>query len=320
MKKMEMMNAKVENLHQTTWYPLQWAQARLLRCQEKGWIKSEFILMELQKNLNDYAQYNGWLLCYSWVNIPLAYTQLVTIAVHVYFLVALFGRQYLNPTMYIVEDGQYVSVGLNRTIPGNHIDKKMIMIIMTAISGAVNLVGYDTNTHDFYFPLFTTLEFVFYFGWLKVAENLINPFGDDDDDFDIGYIIDRNFQVSYLMVEGEPDEELEEDTYGDEIPPPTLPHTLKSSQKAEVPPIYITDGIIAEEKGQMVKDRPLFVSPSQQSLAASETPNIINKLRSKCSSVLELSGKVEPLQSLHNKDLEKSSNNLLNVPQSYNIQ
>ena len=38
------------------------------------------------------------LLLYGWVNIPLVYTQLVTMAVNVYFLVALFGRQYLTPT------------------------------------------------------------------------------------------------------------------------------------------------------------------------------------------------------------------------------
>ena len=38
------------------------------------------------------------LLLYGWVNIPLVYTQLVTIAVNVYFLVTLFGRQYLTPT------------------------------------------------------------------------------------------------------------------------------------------------------------------------------------------------------------------------------
>jgi len=301
--KLEKMNDTVNNLHQTTWYPLQWAQARLLRCSERGWIRSDFMMMELQKNLNDYASFNGWLLCYSWVNIPLAYTQLVTIAVHVYFLVALFGRQYLNPTMYIVQEGQYVSVGLNRTIPG-----------------AINLVGYDTNTQDFYFPFFTTLEFVFYFGWLKVAENLINPFGDDDDDFDIGYILDRNFQVSYLMVEGEAEEELEEDTYGDEIPPSTLPHTSKSCQKGEFIPIYITDGIIAEEKGQMEDDQPLFVSPSSQSLTGSETPNLLNKFKRRVSSVLDLTGKMEAIhEQSENGDLENSYKDLLTVPQSYNI-
>jgi len=36
-----------------------------------------------------------------------------------------------------------------------------------------------------WFPFLTILQFFFYMGWLKVAESLINPFGEDDDDFEV---------------------------------------------------------------------------------------------------------------------------------------
>ena len=37
-------------------------------------------------------------------------------------------------------------------------------------------------------------------GWIKVAEMLINPFGDDDEDFEINYLIDRNVQVGFNVI------------------------------------------------------------------------------------------------------------------------
>ncbi|XP_067318656.1 bestrophin-1 isoform X3 [Anolis sagrei] len=61
--------------------------------------------------------------------------------------------------------------------------------------------GYHGHEMDLYIPVFTFLQFFFYAGWLKVAEQLINPFGEDDDDFETNWLIDRNLQVSLMAVD-----------------------------------------------------------------------------------------------------------------------
>ena len=94
----------------------------------------------------------------------MVYTQVVTLATYLFFIFTIIGRQKLE--------------GYNEY-------KRMP-------SGRISL------DIDLYIPIYTVLQFFFYMGLLKVAEQLINPFGDDDEDFELNWLIDRHVKVVFV--------------------------------------------------------------------------------------------------------------------------
>ena len=106
-----------------------------------------------------------------------------------------------------------------------------------------------------YVPWFLILKFIFFFGWLHVSEVLLNPFGNDDEDFDMTYIINRNVQISYLMVEGSEDGlESLEDPYCGAIPT-SLPHTVDSFKFMPTQPLaFPTDDL----RGNLTKQEMAY--------------------------------------------------------------
>ena len=97
-----------------------------------------------------------------------------------HFLSALFSRQFL--------------------VPNERIQDKIVFPNASSTIHYSARWPFTNHTPDFYVPVFTLIEFVCYMGWIKVAETLLNPFGDDDEDFNLSYLIDRNLQVKPFFI------------------------------------------------------------------------------------------------------------------------
>lgn len=53
---------------------------------------------------------------------------------------------------------------------------------------------------DVVVPVMTIIQFVFFVGWMKAAEVLLNPMGEDDDDFECNFLLDKNLAVKLLNL------------------------------------------------------------------------------------------------------------------------
>ena len=191
-----------EKVTANKWFlPLVWASRILTDGLAEGKIRPQCV-STLMAELCKVREGLTAILSYDWVCVPLVYTQLVTLAVYSYFAAALLGAQWVVP------ESSEAYRDLYKTSLGDQGAKL-----------------------DLWYPFFLTLQFAFFVGWLKVAETLINPFGEDDDDFELNRLLDRHIQVGFLICDptvARPD--LLKDKFWDSVIPSQLPYT-----KAAVP-------------------------------------------------------------------------------------
>ena len=160
------------------WMPLKWATEIMAKAQKEELIKSAPGYAGIMGKLSNFRSSLGDVATYGHIPVPLVYTQVVTLAVYVYFAVSLIGEQW---TM----------------------QEKV----------------------DLYYPIFMTVKFLFFFGWLRVAETLYNPFGEDDDDFELNELINRHFRVAMNIVEENEDHpELQKDIFWGRTDPELKDH------------------------------------------------------------------------------------------------
>ncbi|CAD6191947.1 unnamed protein product [Caenorhabditis auriculariae] len=143
--------------------PIQWCFTLLYEARTQGKIGADVMLNELIKSVSDFRRGLGQLCNFDWVPIPLVYPQVVFLAVRSYFFLCLIARQS------VLIDGEPPKDN-NPVYP-------LVPFLMTA------------------------LQFIFYVGWMKVAESLMNPLGEDDDDFECNFLLDRNLAVGLTIVD-----------------------------------------------------------------------------------------------------------------------
>jgi len=157
------------NEFNTYWVPCTWFIFRLQEATKQGRLLNQYALESIMREFCEFRAKCGLLWCYDWVSIPMVYTQVVTLATYLFFIFTLIGRQKIQG-FGVRDSGKDVRMASGR-------------------------IPIDI---DLYIPIFTVLQFFFYMGLLKVAEQLINPFGDDDEDFELNWLIDRHVKASFL--------------------------------------------------------------------------------------------------------------------------
>uniref|UniRef100_A0AC34RNM6 Bestrophin homolog n=1 Tax=Panagrolaimus sp. JU765 TaxID=591449 RepID=A0AC34RNM6_9BILA len=95
---------KVVTEYPKYWMPINWAISLAIKCRKEGKILADVFLNTTCVEIASFQEHLRILLNYDWVPVPLAYPQVVFLAVRVYFILTLISRQYI-----IAEDDPHYS-------------------------------------------------------------------------------------------------------------------------------------------------------------------------------------------------------------------
>ncbi|CAI2350397.1 unnamed protein product [Caenorhabditis sp. 36 PRJEB53466] len=194
---------------------------RYLVLSQQKYIDAPVSTNNVLNNIRDFRIQLENLCKFDWVPIPIAYPQVVFLAVRIVFFLALFTRQYIP----VDEFGLWYR----------------------------------------YIPLMPAMSFLFYVGWMKVAEGLLNSFGEDDDDFEGNWVIDKNITTGMEIVDGSHAEcpDLNIDRFADPKFGPMYPILLENA----------TNNLQGSAADVVIPETSRMVHVDSQSSMASESNN-----------------------------------------------
>ena len=143
------------------WLPIKWSIDIIKKARKEGRFTNPPSYAGLVGKVCDFRKGLTQVASYGHVPIPLVYTQVVHLAVYIHFAVRLVGDQWLDCTRNTEK-----CEGL-----------------------------------DLFYPIFLTIKFLFFIGWLNVGQTLYNPFGCDDEDFELIDLIDRHLKIAHGIID-----------------------------------------------------------------------------------------------------------------------
>ncbi|VDM45855.1 unnamed protein product [Toxocara canis] len=183
---LEMLEA-VDLKYNKYFVPFNWIFAMIYKLRKAGKIDADVLMNSMLQEIRLFRTNLAELCNYDWVPVPLAYPQVVFLAVRVYFIICLVARQFI-----VVRYNEYLVLMVNLSrIPHT------LLVLQRLYSVNIRFLKIDLRV-----PFMTMLQFVFYMGWVKVAESLLNPMGEDDDDFEGNFLIDKNIATALRIVDG----------------------------------------------------------------------------------------------------------------------
>uniref|UniRef100_A0A914PCH7 Bestrophin homolog n=2 Tax=Panagrolaimus TaxID=55784 RepID=A0A914PCH7_9BILA len=256
------------------WVPLQWCHQHLCKARADSKIPNDNLLGRTLQEIHTFQQGLATLLKFDWVPVPLIYPQLIFMSVRIYFILCLISRQFLKDSspknsFSLQWCHQHLcKARADSKIPNDNLLGRTLQEIHTFQQGLATLLKFDwvpvpliypqlifmsvriyfilclisrqflkDSSFDIWIPITTMIQFVVYMGWMKVAEMLLNPLGDDDDDLECNYVIDKNLITGLTLVErgSFPPPEMEKDVFWNETQ--IAPLYTKKTAKRYVSPL-----------------------------------------------------------------------------------
>ncbi|GMT23864.1 hypothetical protein PFISCL1PPCAC_15161, partial [Pristionchus fissidentatus] len=179
------------------WIPLQWIIVRIREMRatsKKDSLMSDYESVEFFQEIATLRGNLGDLLSFDWVPMPIAFMQIITAAVYITMML----------TVFTVQDGVI-------DYDGN----------VDYLKGSWTIISLST-------------QLLLYLGWMKSVHVIINPFGEDDDDFEMEWLLDHHTGVlNTLLVKRASGQQVAPTKGIDAQPNLVLSHTVGSLLRAK---------------------------------------------------------------------------------------